>query len=506
MTTENAQRTTPEEAAGGALLSLSQAAARLGVSRSTMYRLLEAGRFRGTKVGRQWRFRTEDLDAYLRRSPTAAIVAPEAELDEELAFFAARVKETDVAFVESMADPATMAPAEAKTRQLLALVLCDAFFSRASDIHFEPTGRPNEGVLLYRLRIDGVMQEIRRFPLSLHEPIIAWLKRLAGLDPSDHSSPRLARIWMDVKGRRLTLKTTFAPTVFGEAVTLRILDASSVLPLTMDDMGLFPENRTRLGGWLERSNGLVVVSGPTGSGKTTLLYCCVQHVTDPARKTITIEDPVDYVLPLTTQLQVDARTGATASSCLQAAMQMDPDVLMLDELCDVDAVTGCCQAALTGHLVLTQMHADDAVSALLRLATWGVEPFLLASALTGISCQRLVRRLCKHCTLPASPDAVTLAKARELASDGGYEIPGDARFMRPVGCDKCHGGYRHRAGVYQLLELSDALREAFLHGAGRDRLTSLALSEGMNTLAADGIRKAVEGVTSLDEVFRVLSC
>jgi len=219
---------------------------------------------------------------------------------------------------------------------------------------------------------------------------------------------------------------------------------------------------------------------------------------------ITVEDPIEYTLPLATQVQANSKIGWSPAACLQSVMNLDPDIIMVGELSDGELLRGCCQAALTGHLVLTQMHADDAVSVLIRLREWGIEPFLLTSAITGISAQRLVRVLCPECKSQASVPPGGMDRLRKLAAAGGYVLPEEAVFMHPVGCDKCHGGYRRRTGLYELIELSDELSEAFLKGADYDELLAVALRNGMRTMAAYGARLAAEGKTSVEEVLRVL--
>ncbi len=486
------------------LLTLTQAAQFLDVSNSTVYRFLDQGKLRAFKVGRQWRFRRRDLDAYLRRSPASYSEAPPDELERELAFFRDRVDlDRWPITCEERAEHATADSTEKKVRELVLLIIAHAFVSHASDIHLDPFGKGSDAHVLLRLRVDGVLQEARRFAGALRPVLTAGFKALADLDLLQTRLPQNGRIPFTIGKRNLHLRVATVPSFFGETLTGRLLDTDSAL-LSLDQLGLTPDMDSRFRTWLGRRHGLVLVTGPTGSGKTTVLYSLAREVTNPNVKVISVEDPVEYVLPGTIQIQVQEKMGWTIAGGLQSAMHHDPDVLLVADVRDGDVLYACCQAALTGHLVLGQMHADDAVSALTRLRDWGVEPFLLGSALTGISCQRLVRRLCKHCSAPDTPSDAMLERIRAAAGQCSDSLPDEPAFKRPIGCDQCYAGYRGRAAIHELLETNDQIREALLTGAARDQLLGLAIQSGMRTLAADGMRAAACGVTSLSEAFRVL--
>lgn len=488
----------------GDLRTLSQAAAFLDVSKSTMYRLLDQGKIRSSKVGRQWRFRKEDLDAYLNRSPVAAVDASEDELDTELALFAGAARPEEVRFVRDPTPSAQPDPVADKLRSLAAHIISRAFFSRASDIHLDPVGRGDDAHLLLRLRVDGVLQEVRRFPLGLAAAVMVSLKTLAGLDTHETRLPQNGKIWATVGDKELDLRLTTVPSLFGESLTARLFDPASIR-LSLDDIGLAPAARERLTDWITRPNGIVMITGPVGSGKTTVLYSCIRHVTRPEVKLLSIEDPIEYALPGVTQIQVNGKIGLTFASCVQTVMRLDPDVVMVGEIGDTDTLNGCCRLAATGHLVLTTVHADDAVSVLARIADWGTEPFLFAGTLVGISSQRLVRKLCPLCKDEAEVPPALLARAHELAEAGGHPLEGGVEFFRPVGCEKCFGGYRGRTGVYELLPATNGVKEAYIAGASRSELRRAAVRDGMTTMAAAGIHKAAQGVTSLEEVLRVLA-
>ena len=486
------------------LLTLTQAAAFLDISKSTMYRLVDHGKVRSSKVGRQWRFRKEDLEAYLDRSPVAVVNAPEDELNAELALFASAARPEEVRFVGDRSPEAHTDPAEGKLRSLAAHIIRRAFFSRASDIHLDPVGRGGDAHLLLRLRVDGVLQEVRKFPAGLAGAVIVSLKALAGMDTLETRLPQNGKIWATVGEKELDLRVTTVPSLFGESLTGRLLDPASIR-LSLDDIGLVPADRERFTDWITRPNGIVMVTGPVGSGKTTVLYSCIRQVTRPEVKLLSIEDPIEYALPGVTQIQVNAKIGLTFASCVQTVMRLDPDVVLVGEVGGADTLNGCCRLATTGHLVLTTLHADDALSVLARVADWGTEPFLLAGTLVGISSQRLVRKLCPVCKDTAEVPPSLLAKAYELAEAGGHSLRDDADFLSPVGCEKCFGGYRGRTGIYELLPATSGVKEAFIAGVSRPEMREVAIREGMTAMAADGIRKAAEGVTSLEEVLRVLA-
>ena len=495
---------TPESGTGGELLTLTQAASYLDISKSTLYRLLDQGRIRGFKVGRQWRFREEDLEAYLTRSPVAMLDVPQEALDRELAYFEAHPGEVEPTLNVRLEESSDAGGAAAGLRTLALGIIRRAYRGRASDIHLDPAGMGKDAQLLLRLRIDGVLSQARSFPPSLHEGLLASFKAMAGTDPAETRVPQDGSIWLYIGERRLQLRVMTASTPLGETIVARILDEASI-KIPLERLGLMPEDHAVLTDWFRRPNGVVLVTGPTGSGKTTVLYSCISKVTRPELKLLTVEDPVEYILPGVTQLQVNRKLGVSFSTCLEAVMRMDPDVVLVGELRDAEAARGSCRAALTGHLVLTTMHAEDAVAALMRLRDWGVEPLAVASALVGISSQRLVRRLCPKCSQEEDPIPSMVARAGELASAGGYQVPDDAAFRTAVGCKECHGGYRGRAGIYGLLPASGEVKEAFVRGGSEAEIRAAAQRAGRTTMAADGIRKAVAGVTTLEEVFRVLT-
>jgi excisionase family DNA binding protein len=473
------------------LLSLDEAVKFLGTSKPTLYRLLGQDEIKGLKVGRQWRFRKADLIAYMERGPVAVTAAPKEDLDMELAFFAQQL---------SQEEPDTSGDPETKTIRLAHQIMQVAIGAKASDIHLEP----NATDFLLRLRVDGVLQETRRLPASTRDSLTARFKMMAEIDTNEKRLPQDGRIPVRHDDKDFDFRVAVVPSMYGEAITMRILAKQDVM-LGLDKLGIFPEDLRQLRDLLRLPNGIVVATGPTGSGKSTLLYSCLQEIVGVEKKTLTVEDPVELVLPYATQTQVNKKAGLTFATALRSFLRQDPDVIMVGEMRDLETAQITVEAALTGHLALTALHTNDAPSALLRLMDMGLEPYLIGATVTGIIATRLVRRVCENCKRPVDLSASpTLSYVAQLAAEGGYAIPDDAQFVAGAGCEQCRGrGYRGRAGLYEVLTMTEALTEAVLRRAPVEELTELAVSSGMRTLLADGIRKAVEGQTTVEEVMRV---
>ena len=474
------------------LLSLDEAVRFLGTSKPTLYRLLGQDEIKGLKVGRQWRFRRADLTAYMERGPVAVAAAPKEDLDMELAFFAQQLGQD----VDGGGD------AEAKTGRLAEQILHLAIRSRASDIHLEPT----PGGLLLRLRVDGVLQETRRLPSGLRESLTARIKVMADMNPGETRLPQDGRIPVTHEGREFDVRVAAVPSVGGEAVTLRVLDRGTVL-LGLDRLGLASEDERQVRDFLGQPSGVVLAAGPAGSGKTTLLYSCLQEIADVEKKTLTVEDPVEYRMPFTTQTAVNRKAGLTFPAALRALLRQDPDILMVGEMRDGETAQLGVEAALTGHLLLSALHTPDAPSALLRLVDMGVEPYLVTATVAGVVATRLARRVCENCRRPVDlSGGPTLGYVAGLAAEGGYQVPADAVFVRGAGCERCRGrGYFGRVGLYEVLPMTEPLAEAVLRRAPAEELAAIAVAGGMRTLLADGVRKAVAGQTTVEEVLRVAS-
>ena len=478
----------PEE-----LLTLDEAVKFLGTSKPTLYRLLGQDEIKGLKVGRQWRFRRADLTAYMERGPVAVSAAPKEDLDMELAFFDSLLSESET---DPSGDP------EAKTIRLAHKIMQLAIQSKASDIHLEP----NSADFLLRLRVDGVLQETRRLPSSTRESLTARFKTMAELDVSEKRLPQDGRIPVRHEDKDFDFRVAVIPSMHGEAVTMRILARQDVL-LGLDKLGIAPEDLHQIRGFMQQPNGIVIATGPTGAGKTTLLYSCLQEVVGVQKKTMTVEDPVEFVLPYTTQTQVNKKAGLSFAAVLRSFLRQDPDVILVSEMRDLETAQIAVEVSLTGHLLLTSLHTGDAPSALLRLLDMGIEPYLIGATVAGVVATRLVRRVCDNCEQPVDLSAEpTLGYIAQLAAEGGYEIPADAVFVRGVGCEQCRGrGFRGRTGLYEVLPMTEALTEAILRRAPVEELTDIAVEGGMRTLLADGIRKAVEGLTTIEEVMRVVT-
>ena len=475
------------------LLSLDEAVKFLGTSKPTLYRLLGQDEIKGLKVGRQWRFRRADLTAYMERGPVAVSAAPKEDLDMELAFFNEQLSQEDN---DDNADP------ETKTIRLAHKIIQLAIQSKASDIHLEP----NNDDFLLRLRVDGVLQETRRLPSSTRESLTARFKTMAEMDTNEKRLPQDGRIPVRHEDKDFDFRVAVVPSMYGEAVTMRILARQDVL-LGLDKLGIAPEDLHLIRGFMQQPNGIVIATGPTGAGKTTLLYSCLQEVVGVQKKTMTVEDPVEFVLPYTTQTQVNKKAGLSFAAVLRSFLRQDPDVILVSEMRDLETAQIAVEVSLTGHLLLTSLHTGDAPSALLRLLDMGIEPYLIGATVAGVVATRLVRRVCDNCEQPVDLSAEpTLGYVAQLAAEGGYEIPADAVFVRGVGCEQCRGrGFRGRTGLYEVLPMTETLTEAILRRAPVEELTDIAVEGGMRTLLADGIRKAVEGLTTIEEVMRVVT-
>jgi type IV pilus assembly protein PilB len=389
---------------------------------------------------------------------------------------------------------------EAPLVRLVNSLIFQAAEDGASDMHFEPT---KDGQVV-RFRIDGVMHEIQRIPRRMVAGVTTRLKVLAKLDIAERRKPQDGRISLNARsaGRMLDIRVATLPTVDGEKVTMRLLDKSKKAP-TLEELGLPEEMRTRLGAIIRRPTGALLVTGPTGSGKSTSLYAALSEINRPEINIVTIEDPVEYRLTGITQMQINAKAGFTFANALRAILRSDPDVVMVGEIRDAETAKISIEAALTGHLVLSTMHTNDAPGAVTRLGEMGVEPFLIGSAVSAVLAQRLARKLCSHCCEMYNPSADELLKNR-VSPDVAAASDGMA-FYRKRGCPRCgQTGYKGRIGIYQLFVMSEELEGLAATRASREEIETKAIEQGMRTLWDDGLSKVMSGVTSLEELGRVL--
>jgi len=384
----------------------------------------------------------------------------------------------------------TQLAGDAPIVKLVNLVIAQAVKDTASDIHVEP----DESLLRIRFRVDGVCREAYTQPKKLQSAIISRLKIMSNLDIAERRIPQDGRIQMIVEGKPIDIRVSTLPTVHGENVVMRILDKSNLM-IRLSDLG-FGDQEPRLRQILSRPNGVILATGPTGSGKTTTLYSALNEVSNVEVNTITLEDPVEYRLPLIRQSQVNVKAGMTFAKGLRAVLRQDPDIVMVGEIRDAETAKIAVEAALTGHLVLSTLHTNDASGALPRLIDMGVEPFLVASSVGGIIAQRLVRRICSGCKVQIDPSA-SMLKAINMEGK-------DVTLYKGEGCRGCNGsGYKGRAGIYEVLTVNEEIRELVVDNASADRIRNVAMKDGMKTLRLDGIDKALEGITTVEEVLRV---
>jgi general secretion pathway protein E len=383
---------------------------------------------------------------------------------------------------------------EAPIIRLVNFVMARAIERGASDIHLEPY----EKALRVRYRIDGVLEDVESPPRRLQTAIISRIKIMSRLNIAESRLPQDGRVKLRIGGKEIDFRVSTIPTLYGESVVIRILDQSSV-PLNMGTLGFFPDTLSAFRPMVSAPYGMVLVTGPTGSGKTTTLYAALQEIKSPERKIITIEDPVEYQIPGVVQIQVKPQIGLTFASGLRSIVRQDPDVILVGEIRDRETAEIAIHSALTGHMVLSTLHTNDAPGAVTRLLEMGVEEYLLPSCLMGVLAQRLVRTICDACSAPRD---VPQALREEVLRETGSFPEGELRIGR--GCDACAGtGYRGRSGIFELLPVTDGVKELILSRADSGAIREKAIGEGMRLLREDGWEKVRRGVTTIEEVLRV---
>jgi general secretion pathway protein E len=381
---------------------------------------------------------------------------------------------------------------EAPVAQALTLIVDEAVKARASDIHLQP----GEDNLRVRYRIDGTLHDMFSLPLMTATPLTSRIKILASMNIADHHRPQDGQFSVKTKGRLIDVRVGSIATVYGEMVTLRLLDKSRAT-LALSELGFLPESLEKYENMLKVPYGIILVSGPTGAGKTTTLYASLNCLDQVERNIITVEDPVEYRFEKINQIQVNPRAGITFASGLRSILRLDPDVILIGEIRDAETANIAIQSALTGHLVLSSIHANDAIGVVLRLLDLGVEPFLVSSALIGVIAQRMVRRICPSC---AHPVEVSPAESLAYSQEMGEER---SQFLYGSGCKSCaSSGYRGRTGIFEILCTSDEIKSLLLKGATAGKLRNQAIKEGMVTLLKDGMFKVKEETTTPTEVLR----
>jgi type IV pilus assembly protein PilB len=384
---------------------------------------------------------------------------------------------------------------EAPVVRVVQMVITQGLRDRASDIHIEPSGDR----IRVRYRIDGALTDVLDLPGSIGPALVSRLKILGGMNIVERRRPQDGQISMEVEGRQVDIRVSSTAVVGGEKVVMRLLDKSRPL-FDLTQLGMPPETAARYSSMIHAPYGMVICAGPTGGGKTTTLYASLGELNTPDRNIMTIEDPVEYTFDSINQIQINEQAGVTFAGGLKSILRQDPDVILVGEIRDVDTARIAVQSALTGHLVLSSLHATESVAALYRLLDMGIEAFLIASSVSAVVAQRLIRRNCPHCSEPYWPSAEEQAFLRTV---GGAGVDPVEAYRHGVGCHFCaHTGYLERTGVYELLMVTDEVRELVVQRAPHDEMRKLALAQGMRTLQEQALRLVRDGSTTAAEVMR----
>jgi type IV pilus assembly protein PilB len=385
---------------------------------------------------------------------------------------------------------------EAPIVKFVNLLITQAINDRASDIHIEP----NERDLRVRFRIDGVLHDIMRSPRNIQSGVISRLKIMAEINTAERRIPQDGRLSVTVGGKKIDLRVATLPTVWGEKVVMRVLDNSTAM-LTLADLGFSQPNYDRYSASFTKPYGMILVTGPTGSGKSTTLYATLNIVSRPEVNVITVEDPVEYRIAGINQVQTNVKAGLTFAAALRSILRSDPDVVLIGEVRDHETAQIAIEAALTGHLVLTTLHTNDAPSAITRLIEMGIEPFLVGSAMDAVLAQRLARRLCSKCKEAYVPEPEVLLSSRYPWQDGD-PIP---ELYRPIGCSACSKtGYKGRLALHEVMAVTEEIERMAVTGASAVDIKKIATEQGMRSLRLDGMDKVLAGVTSLEEILRIV--
>lgn len=452
----------------------------------------------------------ETLDSlrYILKCNVEGVVAPADEIEIALTHYYAHSGATVESMLEEITEGTVAMPtgmreditegevteADAPIIKLVSLIIIEAVKSRASDIHLEPLPKK----FRVRYRVDGVMNEVESPPKRLQSAIISRVKIMANMSIAEKRLPQDGRIQINVMGRDLDLRVSSIPSNHGESIVMRILDKQSLL-LGLPKLGFFSDDQQTFERLIALPDGILLVTGPTGSGKTTTLYACINYINRPDRKIITVEEPVEYQMSGINQVQVRTDIGLTFAAALRSILRQAPNIIMIGEIRDFETAEIAVNASLTGHLVFSTLHTNDAPSAIVRLIDLGVKPFLVASSTRAIMAQRLVRRICEKC------------KEEYKATDAELRLLGpaaqqfsQAQLLRGKGCNDCSfTGYRSRMGIFEMFTINDEVRHLIYERVSASELRSKARSLGMRTLREDGLRKVVAGATTLQEVLRV---
>jgi len=449
-------------------------------------------------------FETLDALRYLLKTDLEPVVVPLARIDEAIVKFFGKNDESLQTLMANMdgselelktaggEENEETAEGDAPIIRMVYGLILEAHRLRASDIHIEPL----EKRLRLRYRIDGNMQEMRDPPKRLQSSIISRIKIMSNISIAEKRLPLDGRISLaTVDGPTLDLRVSTVPTIHGESVVMRILDKKNLM-LGLPELGFFADDQLILERVINYADGIFLVTGPTGSGKSTTLYACLNMINKPDRKLITVEDPVEYQLAGVNQVAVNTDIGMTFAAALRAMLRQAPNIIMVGEIRDVETASIAINASLTGHLVFSSLHTNDAPSAITRLVDMGVKPFLVSSSIRAVLAQRLIRKICPDCKQPYTPTDVEL-RALNLSTSNLAE----ARFSKGHGCDRCRGtGYRGRAGIFEIFVVDDEMRHLINEGVPVSKIRQRARDLGMRTLREDGIRKVVSGMTTPEEV------
>ena len=418
--------------------------------------------------------------SYAQEESVEKVVSDMSEADLEIV----AEQEEEVKNLQEMAN-------EAPVIRLVNAVISQAVKERATDIHIESY----EHEVLIRYRVDGILYELNRLPKRLQAPIISRVKIMASLNIAERRLPQDGRIKLKVFDREIDMRISTVPTMFGESVVMRILDRAMIM-LTLKDIGFLPDVYEKYDALIQMPHGILLVTGPTGSGKTTTLYASLNKIRSSEVKIITIEDPVEYQLDGVNQIHVNPKIGLSFANGLRSILRQDPDIIMVGEIRDRETAEIAVQSALTGHLVFSTLHTNDAPGAITRLLDMGIENFLVASSVIGIMAQRLVRKICESCREEIDAPRQTLRKL-------GIHDEGPQRVYQGRGCEACANGYLGRTGIYEILVIDEAIRNLILHDPSIDVVRQQAIQGGMLTLLMDGWQKVRQGITTLEELLRM---